>query len=118
VIAPERREHLRGEYVVGWIKRGPTGIIGTNKKDATETVSALLEDARAGRLLDPQEPDRDALDQLLSERKPDLVTYAGWEAIDRHERERGVPQGRPRIKLCTYEELLDAAAAGIRTVAT
>jgi ferredoxin--NADP+ reductase len=115
VVDPERGEPLRGEYAVGWIKRGPTGIIGTNKKDATETVAALLEDARAG-LLDPGDPGRDSADELLRQRKPDLVTYAGWEAIDRHERERGAPQGRPRVKLCTFEELLDAA--GARAVAT
>jgi ferredoxin--NADP+ reductase len=100
---------LTGEYVVGWIKRGPTGIIGTNKRDAQETVDTLLEDLDAGRLLDPADPDRDTLEALLSERAPDHVTYAGWEAIDRAEKTAGEPQGRPRVKLCTFEELLDAA---------
>jgi ferredoxin/flavodoxin---NADP+ reductase len=100
---------LRGEYVVGWIRRGPTGIIGTNKRDAQETVDALLEDLDAGRLLDPADPDRDTLEALLAERAPDHVTYAGWEAIDRAEKAAGEPQGRPRVKLCTFEELLDAA---------
>jgi ferredoxin--NADP+ reductase len=102
-------ERLRGVYVVGWIKRGPTGIIGTNKRDAQETVDALLEDAAAGALLEPADPDRDSLEQLLAERKPDHVTYAGWEAIDRQEREAGEPQGRPRVKLTTFEELVEAA---------
>jgi ferredoxin/flavodoxin---NADP+ reductase len=102
---------LRGQYAVGWIKRGPTGIIGTNKKDAQETVDSLLEDLEAGRLLEPSSPDREALEALLDERRPDHVTYAGWEAIDRQERERGEPQGRPRVKLARFEELLDAAAA-------
>jgi ferredoxin/flavodoxin---NADP+ reductase len=100
---------LPGEYVVGWIKRGPTGIIGTNKRDAQETVDALVEDLDAGRLLDPADPDRDTLEALLAERAPDHVTYAGWEAIDRAEKAAGEPQGRPRVKLCTFEELLDAA---------
>jgi ferredoxin/flavodoxin---NADP+ reductase len=100
---------LAGEYAVGWIKRGPTGIIGTNKRDAQETVDVLLEDLDAGRLLDPADPDRDTLEALLSERAPDHVTYSGWEAIDRAEKTAGEPQGRPRVKLCTFEELLDAA---------
>jgi ferredoxin/flavodoxin---NADP+ reductase len=102
---------VRGEYAVGWIKRGPTGIIGTNKKDAQETVDSLLEDLEAGRLLDPASPDRDSVEALLDERRPDHVTYAGWEAIDREERERGEPHGRPRVKLARFEELLEAAAA-------
>ena len=100
---------LPGEYVAGWIKRGPTGIIGTNKRDAQETVDALLADLDAGRLLDPGDPDRDALEELIAERRPDHVTYAGWEAIDRAERGLGEPQGRPRVKLCSFGELLDAA---------
>jgi ferredoxin--NADP+ reductase len=100
---------LTGEYVVGWIKRGPTGIIGTNKRDAQETVDRLLEDVDAGRLLEPADPDRESLDALLAERAPDHVTYAGWEAIDRAEKSAGEPHGRPRVKLCSFEELLDAA---------
>ncbi len=108
-VLGEGGEPLRGEYAVGWIKRGPTGIIGTNKKDAQESVDLLMEDLDKGRLLEPADPDREALEELLRERKPDLVTYAGWEAIDRAEREAGEPQGRPRIKLCTFDELLEAA---------
>jgi ferredoxin/flavodoxin---NADP+ reductase len=100
---------LPGEYVVGWIKRGPTGIIGTNKRDAQETVDNLLEDLDAGRLLRPSDPDRDSLEELLDERKPDHVTYAGWEAIDSAERGAGEPQGRPRVKLTRFDELLEAA---------
>jgi ferredoxin--NADP+ reductase len=99
-----------GEYVVGWIKRGPTGIIGTNKRDAQETVNTLLEDLEEGRLPQPQAPDRGELEEILRERKPDLVTYAGWEAIDRAEREAGEPHGRPRVKYTTFEELLEAAS--------
>ena len=109
VIDPATGDPLRGEYAVGWIKRGPTGIIGTNKKDAQDTVDALLEDADAGRVLEPAEPEPEAVDELLHERVPDHVTYAGWEAIDRREQEAGEPQGRPRVKLCSFEELLEAA---------
>jgi ferredoxin/flavodoxin---NADP+ reductase len=98
-----------GEYAVGWIKRGPTGIIGTNKRDAQETVRSLLEDLDADRLGTPADSDRDTLEALLAERQPDAVSYAGWQAVDRIEREAGEPHGRPRIKLCSFEELLEAA---------
>ena len=96
---------VAGVYCAGWIKRGPTGVIGTNKKDATDTVEHLLEDARDGRL-----PARSGgtIDELLVERDVGVVTYAGWEAIDLLERSRGEPQGRPRVKLPTWDELLEA----------
>ncbi len=96
---------LPGVYCAGWIKRGPTGVIGTNKKDAADTVERVLEDAREGRL-----PPRsgESIDDLLAGRGVDVVTYSGWEAIDGLERSRGEPYGRPRIKLSTWDELLDA----------
>jgi ferredoxin/flavodoxin---NADP+ reductase len=109
----EGDQPLRGEYVVGWIKRGPTGIIGTNKRDAQETVELVLEDLDAGRLLDPPDPNRESLDALIVERRPDAVSYAGWEAIDRAEKAAGEPHGRPRVKLCSFEELLEAARARV-----
>jgi ferredoxin--NADP+ reductase len=96
-----------GLYVAGWIKRGPSGVIGTNKKDATETVALLLEDARAGAL---PASSGDDLEALLAERGVEHVLYAGWEAIDARERAAGEPHGRPRVKLCTWDELLEAAA--------
>jgi ferredoxin--NADP+ reductase len=106
-VLDESGEPIPSLYAAGWIKRGPTGVIGTNKKDATETVELLLEDARAGRLVAPA---GDAtLDELLGERGVDVVVYGGWESIDAHERARGEPQGRPRVKLCTWDELLAAA---------
>jgi ferredoxin--NADP+ reductase len=98
-----------GEYAVGWIKRGPTGIIGTNKRDAQETVDTLLGDLDADRLATPADPDRDSMEALLAERQPDAVSYAGWQAVDRAEREAGEPHGRPRVKLCSFEELLEAS---------
>jgi ferredoxin--NADP+ reductase len=98
---------IPGFFAAGWIKRGPTGVIGTNKKDATETVDLLLEDARAGRL--PERGLDGSIDALLGERGVEVVTYEGWEAIDALERARGEPQGRPRVKLCTWDELLAAA---------
>jgi ferredoxin--NADP+ reductase len=95
-----------GLYCAGWIKRGPTGVIGTNKKDATETVELLLEDARSG-LLHRDSDER--LESLLAERGVEMVAYGGWKAIDLEERTRGEPHGRPRIKLCTWDELLATA---------
>jgi ferredoxin/flavodoxin---NADP+ reductase len=109
VLDPHTQAQMRGEYAVGWIKRGPTGVIGTNKRDAQETVDFLIEDMHEGRLNTPSEPSREALEGLIAERKPDAVTYAGWEAIDAAEKAAGEPLGRPRVKLCTFEELLEAA---------
>jgi ferredoxin--NADP+ reductase len=102
-----------GQYAVGWIKRGPSGVIGTNKKDASETVDNLIEDAKAGRIPSPElATDRSAIIELLADRAPDFVTYEGWEAIDRLERERGEPLGRPRLKLVRTDEMVEAARAG------
>ena len=100
-----------GAYCAGWIKRGPTGIIGTNKKDATETVGLLLEDVHAGRLAHRPVATAEAVDALLDERGIRRIVYSGWVAIDALERSRGEPLGRPRVKLVTWDELLDAAEA-------
>ncbi len=99
-----------GLYCTGWIKRGPSGVIGTNKKDATETIDFLLEDAQAGRLRRGDAvATAAAVDELLAARGVEPVTYAGWEAIDRAERTAGEPHGRPRVKLATWDELRAAA---------
>jgi ferredoxin--NADP+ reductase len=109
VLSPDG-ELLPGVYAVGWIKRGPTGILGTNKRDAEETVGRLVEDLRGGRLPEPERPDPEQLDALLAERKPDLVSVDGWRAIDELELERGRGEDRPRVKLASREELLAAAS--------
>ena len=98
---------VRGVYCAGWIKRGPSGVIGTNKKDATETIELLLEDARAGALASGQAAG--AVDRLLRDRGVAVVTQSGWEAIDAAERAAGEPHGRPRLKLAAWDELLEAA---------
>jgi ferredoxin/flavodoxin---NADP+ reductase len=102
-------EPLPGVYAVGWIKRGPTGILGTNKRDAEETVACLVEDLRAGTLPAPAQPGRDAIDALLAERAPNLVSETGWRAIAQQELERGRAEQRPRVKLASRDELLAAA---------
>jgi ferredoxin/flavodoxin---NADP+ reductase len=98
-----------GVYCAGWIKRGPTGVIGTNKKDATETVHLLLEDAAAGRLEPKPDASATAVDALLAERGVPVVEYAGWMAIDQAERAAGEKGGRPRVKLSTWDALIAAA---------
>jgi ferredoxin/flavodoxin---NADP+ reductase len=110
VLAPDGSP-LPGVYAVGWIKRGPTGILGTNKRDAEQTMSCLGEDLRADVLPAPPSPGREQIDALLAQRKPDLVTVDGWRAIDAHELERGRGEQRPRVKLASHDELLTAASA-------
>lgn len=104
-------ERVTGEYVVGWIKRGPSGIIGTNKPDSVETVNMLLEDLQAGALNMPNMPERAALEALLVERQPEYVSFSGWQAIDAAETARGAEQGRPRVKFSRVEEMLDVVSA-------
>jgi len=91
-------------YCAGWIKRGPSGVIGTNKKDAAETVELLLADAREGKLRAPSPGD---LSDLLDEKGAEFVAYDGWQAIDAAERAAGEPLGRPRVKLTAWERLLE-----------
>jgi ferredoxin/flavodoxin---NADP+ reductase len=112
VIEPGSGEQVPGQYVVGWIKRGPSGVIGTNKKDALDTVDALLADVAEGRVPEPAgDRSPEAIEELLAERAPDFITFDAWREIDRAEVARGEPHGRPRVKFTTLEELLDAAKA-------
>jgi ferredoxin--NADP+ reductase len=96
-----------GEYTAGWIKRGPTGVIGTNKSDAAETVASLLQDA--GALPPAPERDPDAVPALLAERGVDVVTWDGWRAIEAAEAELGQAQGRAAVKIADRAALLRAA---------
>ena len=110
VIDPESKQPIVGEYAVGWVKRGPKGVIGTNKQDAQETVDLLLADAvslprvAAG---DPQ-----SVLQLLKQRQPNVVPYADWQILDKAEIDRGRPQGRPRVKFTHIADMLEAIAKG------
>jgi ferredoxin/flavodoxin---NADP+ reductase len=110
-VTDEDGRPLRGEYVVGWIKRGPTGVIGTNKKDAADTVAKIVADAQSGALGNPNAEDATAIATWIAERAPDAVTWEGWLAIDQLERSAGEPHGRPRVKLVRLHELLAASRA-------
>jgi ferredoxin/flavodoxin---NADP+ reductase len=96
----------RNEYVVGWIKRGPTGVIGTNKKDSQDTVDTLLNDLAQCRRTDFSAAHAQELTDWLAARQPKLVTDAHWKLIDDYERSAGAPHGRPRVKLPSLAELL------------
>jgi ferredoxin/flavodoxin---NADP+ reductase len=110
VVQSESGQPVRGAYVAGWIKRGPTGFIGTNKSCALQTVQQLVDDFNAGWLSDPiGKPS--ALDKLVRERQPAVVDAAGWRAIDAAEVARGNLSDRPRNKFTSITDMLDVAAA-------
>ena len=107
-LSDEQGQLERGEYAAGWVKRGPSGVIGTNKKCAAGTVAALLEDAAAGRLaqvaavapVDPVGPEASSTGWCEH-----AVDWAGWGRIDAHELERGRADGRARHKLVSIDDM-------------
>lgn len=103
-------EIITGFYTTGWIKRGPSGVIGTNKADSVETAKQMLEDVAANNILTPQSPTFEAAQALVSARKPNYVTYEDWQKLDALEVAAGEAQGRPRVKFTSIEEMLDAIA--------
>ena len=109
VTEPDGTHHL-GEYCSGWIKRGPSGVIGTNKKDSQDTVDRILEDVRAGRV---NRPVADDIEGLIAASAPEAVTWEGWQAIDAIETAAGQASapGRPRVKLTDWGALREAARA-------
>jgi ferredoxin/flavodoxin---NADP+ reductase len=98
-----------GAYVAGWIKRGPSGFIGTNKSCAQETVNALVDDFNSGLLAQPTLP-ASALKRLVRARRPELVDRAGWHSIDRVELQRGAEQNRVRAKITDRDDMADVVA--------
>ncbi len=108
-VCDDGGQPLRGEYVVGWIKRGPSGVIGTNKKDASDTVAKIVQDAERDALGTPENHDAPGIAAWVAKQAPESVTWSGWQAIDEHERGLGEPHGRPRVKLVRVTELVAAA---------
>ena len=95
-----------GEYTAGWIGRGPSGVIGTNRKDAADTVANLIADAQGGVLRRADAPERDAVDALLGSRGVGVYSFADWQALDAHELAQGQAQNRPRVKVVHKHEML------------
>jgi len=108
VLDPDTKRPRVGEYTAGWIKRGPTGVIGTNKPDAGETIACLLEDVAAGRVLTPAESSPEAAERLVRERQPRCLTHDDWLRLDAIETERGRQAGRPRVKFTRPDDMLAA----------
>ena len=108
VLDPDTKQPIVGEYAAGWIKRGPTGVIGTNKPDAAETVECMFEDLARGAVLEPTRPEAAAAETLVRQRQPNFFSYADWLKLDAIEVSRGRAQGRPRLKLTHIDEMLSA----------
>jgi ferredoxin--NADP+ reductase len=113
VIDPATSRPVPGLYVAGWIKRGPSGVIGTNKPDAVETVTAMIEDLASGAVGEPAQPEAGAAEALVRARQPDAVSYADWRALDALELANGKNCGRPRLKYTTVERMLAALGRAV-----
>jgi ferredoxin--NADP+ reductase len=112
VVDPGKDEAVTGVYVSGWIKRGPSGIIGTNKPDAGETVDCMLEDLAAGAVLSPANADSESASSMVERAQPDFVSWADWKLLQEVEEEKGQGEGRPRAKLTSVKEMLVALGRG------
>jgi ferredoxin--NADP+ reductase len=97
-----------GEYAAGWIKRGPSGVIGTNKPCAAGTVAHMLEDLSAGTLLHPEDPGAEAAEEMVRQRQPEFFSYDDWRRLDEMEVANGKKRGKPRVKFTTVREMLAA----------
>ena len=106
-VLGETGDPMPGLYVAGWFKRGPSGVIGTNKTDAKETVERMVEDAAADRTLTPSDVRPHAVMQLVRDRQPDAVLFSDWRAIDEIELARGASSQRPRVKFTRVTDMLD-----------
>ncbi len=105
VIDPETEKHVTGFYTAGWIKRGPSGVIGTNKPDALETVNCMMEDLANSSTLTPSAPEPSAVEDLVRKRRPNFVSWKDWRRLDEIEVTQGEKEGRPRVKFTTVEEM-------------
>ncbi len=110
VIDPATKLPVQGEYAVGWIKRGPSGIIGTNKPDALDTVNMMIEDVPNLPALNSADASPEAVEMLIRSRQPEYVSYTDWQILDKLEQDNGAVQGRPRIKFSRIPDMLEALA--------
>jgi ferredoxin--NADP+ reductase len=108
VLDAQTKHPLVGQYTAGWIKRGPTGVIGTNKPDAVETVTGMLEDLARDIHLRPADPSPEAVERLVRERQPQYLSYRDWLRLDELETRRGKETGRPRVKFTRVKDMLAA----------
>ncbi len=108
VLDPETKAPLTGLYTAGWIKRGPSGVIGTNKPDSVETVTNMIADVQSGATLQPANATADAAVALVRERQPRFVSYEDWRKLDALEIANGAALGRPRLKFTCVDEMLTA----------
>ncbi|HYX48631.1 MAG TPA: hypothetical protein VE843_02725, partial [Ktedonobacteraceae bacterium] len=106
VVHPNTGEVVPGEYVVGWAKRGPTGLIGNNKPDSAATVESMLADLPTLQGISDDLRDSSCIVTYLRERKIDYVTYQDWKILDQYEVASGSRQGRPRVKVTTVPEMM------------
>jgi ferredoxin--NADP+ reductase len=111
VLDPDTSQPLPGLYTAGWIKRGPTGVIGTNKPDALETVKCMIEDVEHDTVLRPAYPDPAAAEKRIREQQPRCVSYADWLRLNALEVARGKAVGQPRVKFTRVEDMLAALQA-------
>lgn len=109
VLDPTTKEPVVGQYTAGWIKRGPSGIIGTNKPDAVETVTCMMADLAEGKVNQPAQPDKAAVSAFVDERQPKRFTYEDWLKVKSAEIALGDAQGRPRVKFTSVDEMLAVA---------
>jgi len=108
VTTADANEPVVGEYTAGWIKRGPSGIIGTNKPDALETVDCMMEDLEQDKLLEPSQAEVALAQDMVKQRKSSFVSYDDWLRLDEIEVARGKELGRPRLKFTRVEDMLEA----------
>lgn len=108
VLDSQSKQPRVGEYTAGWIKRGPSGVIGTNKPDSVETANMMLEDLQKGNVLAPAHPDLDSVEKFVRSQQPKFITFADWQKLDQIEVANGAKQGRPRVKFGRVEEMLKA----------
>ena len=108
VLDADTKQPVTGEYTAGWIKRGPSGVIGTNKPDAAETVLCMFEDLGQGAVLRPAHATAAATEAMVRQRQPGFLSYGDWLRLNELEVARGKAAGRPRVKFTRVEEMLAA----------